>query len=250
MNTVDAHIQVINACNQRGGRMLSLVDLLDAGSVDLSLAAYLATAMRAGSSLLVGARPGGAGKTTVMCALLNFLPDTASMVVVDSKAALKAATAHGAPCRTCYVAHEIGSAPLPAYLWAADACAFFALVAHGHSIASNLHADALDEARHQLCVKNGVAQAHFNAVNLMVFIRVVEEGGTIVRREIAAVHESDGKGHTLIWRFADGRSERIAPSTLVTPEAEERMAAFISHLYDQDIRAIREVRIRCCTAKW
>jgi type IV secretory pathway ATPase VirB11/archaellum biosynthesis ATPase len=55
--------------------MLSLVDLIEAGTLDLPLAAYLAAAMRAGASLMVGARPGGAGKTVVMCALLNFLPD-------------------------------------------------------------------------------------------------------------------------------------------------------------------------------
>jgi hypothetical protein len=99
-------------------------------------------------------------------------------------------------------------------------------------------------------VTNGVAKEHFNAVNLLVFIRVVEEGGTVVRREIAAVHESDGRGHKLIWRCAGGWIDRVASSTLVTPDAEERMAAFISTLYNQDIRAIREVRIRCCTARW
>ena len=72
---IDVHVREIDRCNQRGGRMLSLVDLIQAGSVDLPLAAYLAAAMRCGASLLVGARPGGAGKTAVMCALLNFLPD-------------------------------------------------------------------------------------------------------------------------------------------------------------------------------
>jgi hypothetical protein len=48
--------------------MLSLVDLIEAGTVDLPLAAYPAAAMRS-ASLLVGARPGDAGKTAVMCAL-------------------------------------------------------------------------------------------------------------------------------------------------------------------------------------
>ena len=61
-----AHIRALDDCNQRGGRMLSLVDLIAAGTVDLPLAAYLAAAMRSGASLLLGARPGGAGKTTVM----------------------------------------------------------------------------------------------------------------------------------------------------------------------------------------
>ena len=61
MPSISQHVQALNACNQRGGRMLSLVDLLDAGTVDLPLAAYLAAAMRAGASLLVGANPRGRG---------------------------------------------------------------------------------------------------------------------------------------------------------------------------------------------
>ena len=85
---LQAHIDAINACNQRGGRMLSLVDLIKAGTVDLRLAAYLAAAMHSGASLLVGARPGAAGKTTVMCALLNFLPDRTAIRAVDSQAIL------------------------------------------------------------------------------------------------------------------------------------------------------------------
>ena len=68
--------------------MLSLVDLIEAGTLDLALAAYLAAAMRSGASLLVGARPGGAGKTAVMCALLNFLPNQTSIRAVDSWSAL------------------------------------------------------------------------------------------------------------------------------------------------------------------
>jgi len=35
---IRAHVRAINDCNQRGGRMLSLVDLVDAGTVDLTLA--------------------------------------------------------------------------------------------------------------------------------------------------------------------------------------------------------------------
>ena len=49
---LDAHVREIERCNQRGGRMLSLVDLLEAGSVDLPLAGYLAAAMRNSVKLL------------------------------------------------------------------------------------------------------------------------------------------------------------------------------------------------------
>jgi len=69
MPSIEAHVDALNACNQRGGRMLSLIDLLKDESVSLPMAGYLAAAMRGGASLLVGANPGGAGKTTVMCAL-------------------------------------------------------------------------------------------------------------------------------------------------------------------------------------
>ena len=250
MNTLDAHVQIINACNQRGGRMLSLVDLLDAGTVDLPLAAYLAATMRAGSSLMVGAKPGGAGKTAVMCALLNFLPDATGMAVMDSRAVLAAAAADTNHGRTCYLAHEIGPVPHYAYLWGADVRTLFSLAARGHFIASNLHADSLDEARHQLCVTNGVTEQQFNAIHLLVFIRATPDGSAGMRREIAAVHERGGNGHRLVWRGADGRFERTAASSLITPEAEEKMAAFISSLYEKDIRAIREVRLQCCTTRW
>ena len=60
------HCAEINRCNQRGGRMLSIVDLIQAGTISRDLAAYALAAIGNGASFLVGAMPGGAGKTTVM----------------------------------------------------------------------------------------------------------------------------------------------------------------------------------------
>lgn len=54
--------------------MLSVVDLLDAGTLDLRLAAYLMRVIGRGASILACAGPGGTGKTTLMAALLFFLP--------------------------------------------------------------------------------------------------------------------------------------------------------------------------------
>ena len=50
--------------------MLSVVDLLEAGTLSPAQAAWLLRRILRGSSWLVGAGPGGAGKTTVMSALL------------------------------------------------------------------------------------------------------------------------------------------------------------------------------------
>lgn len=237
-----AHVNAIDDCNQRGGRMLSLIDLLDAGTVDLDLAAYLAAAMRGGASLLVGARPGGAGKTAVMCALLNFLPDHAAIRAVDSQAVLNAGLRDDHYGDTCYLAHEIGSGYYYAYVWGGQARAFFRLAAQGHIVASNLHADTLEETHDQLCRENGANPAHLDAVALKLYLRV-ERALSGVRRWVSHVYESDGKQDCLIWTGdRSGAFTRQADSRLVPPEEEQRYADFLTTLHRQGVRYIGDVR--------
>jgi type IV secretory pathway ATPase VirB11/archaellum biosynthesis ATPase len=75
--------QQIERLNQRGGRTLSIVDLIQAGTLTVEMAACAMRAMHEGASLLTGARPGGAGKTTLMAAILNFLPPQVALITVD-----------------------------------------------------------------------------------------------------------------------------------------------------------------------
>ena len=82
-DSIELHCQEIERCNQRGGRMLSAVDLLSANTVTPDLAACLLAAIRGGASFMVGAQPGGAGKTTVMGALLNFVPANVELRPAD-----------------------------------------------------------------------------------------------------------------------------------------------------------------------
>ena len=58
------HCREIDRCNQRGGRMLSVVDLIEAETLSAELAAYCLAAVGQGASFMVGALPGGAGKTS------------------------------------------------------------------------------------------------------------------------------------------------------------------------------------------
>lgn len=240
-----AHIRVLGDCNQRGGRMLSLVDLITAGTVDLPLAAYLSAAMRSGASLLVGARPGGAGKTTVMCALLNFLPDDTILRPVASRTAPESGQRNAPPGRICTLAHEIGSGPYYAYVWGNEARAFFRLAAQGHLIASNLHADTLEETRDRLCGENGVPETHLNAVTLKVYLRVERTGGGRMRRWVQSVYESDGTRDRSLWtrdeRGVFIRRESI-DSVLVSPDQENACSEFLTTLLRQDIRRIEDVR--------
>jgi hypothetical protein len=240
---IRAHLRAIDDCNQRGGRMLSLVDLIDAGTVDLPLAAYLAAAMRTGASLLVGARPGGAGKTAVMCALLNFLPDRTVILPVDRPAVLVGAQHDDRPGDTCYLAHEISAGHYYAYVWGSEARAFFRLASRGHIVVSNLHADTVQETHHQLCRENGVAPAHVDAITLKVYLRIVRRSGWSLQRLVSHVYESDGARDRLLWTSDDaGTFARRAQSVIVAGEQEAKQSALLRELLQGDTRRIEDVR--------
>jgi hypothetical protein len=242
---IRAHVRAIDACNQRGGRMLSLVDLIDAETLDLSLGAYLAAAMRSGASLLVGARPGGAGKTAVMCALLNFVPDHMVIRPVDSPAVLREALRDDESSAACYLAHEIGDGFYYAYIWGRDARAFFRLAAEGHTIASNLHADTLEETQEQLCEENGVRRAHVDAITLKIYLRMARTSGWRVRRWVSHVYESDGEQDRLLWtgnRRGAFTRQKPFDSSVVSLDQERQWAGFLTMLRRQDVRTIEDVR--------
>ena len=244
-SAIRAHVRAINDCNQRGDRMLSLVDLIGAGTTDLPLAAYLAAAARSGASFLVGARPGGAGKTAVMCALLNFLPDHTAIRPVDGRTTLADAGHDTHPGDTCYLAHEIGRGRYYSYVWGDQARAFFRLAASGHIIATNLHADTMEQTRQQLCQENGVAGEHLDAVALKIFLRMKRTEGWEMRRWVSAVYESDGTQDRLIWTGdASGLFKRqgLARSAIVSPQQEAEYAEFLTIRLNQDTRSIDDVR--------
>ena len=225
--------------------MLSLVDLIDAGTIDLPLAAYLAATVRSGASFLVGARPGGAGKTAVMCALLNFLPDHTTICPVDGRTTLADAGYDTHPGDTCYLAHEIGRGHYYAYVWGDQARAFFRLAASGHIIATNLHADTAEQTRQQLCQENGIAREHLDAVTLKIFLRVKRTGGWEMRRWVSAVYESDGTQDRLVWT-GDGsgsfKRQELSGSAIVSSQQEGEYTQFLTSLLDQDTRSIDDVR--------
>ena len=191
--------------------MLSVFDLLEAGTLEPDLAAFLMARISRGASFLVGAQPGGAGKTTVMCALLNLIPEDCDIVAATGTA-VRATSREEPANRRCYVCHEIGPGPYFAYLWGADLRAYCALARKGHVLATNLHADDLDEARDQVCGDNAVPEADFNAFDLALFLRV-RRGASGTRRWIEKAYASDDASpHTLIFDRQAGRTALPQPA--------------------------------------
>ena len=217
--------------------MLSIVDLLAAGTFTPDLAAYCLAAISRGASFMVGALPGGAGKTTVMGALLNFVPPTVELFAADSLPTIEWAAKFNRR-RSCYICHEIGTGHYFAYLWGEPLRAYFELLRVGHMLATNLHAESLEDARRQICDENQVPLLLFRKVNLVLFIEFA--GGWQGRRMVSQLWESDGRSeHQMLY---DGEEFRLRDSRLVSVEAMTAAHALLQAVLDAGVREIRDVR--------
>ena len=199
MTTESHNHRQIDLLNQRGGRTLSIVDLIQAGTLSVEMAAVALRAMEQGASILTGAVPGGAGKTTLMASILNFLPPDVPLVTVDRSAVIADGMARE-PQPSCYLAHEIGSGHWYGYIWGRDVADFLALIDGPRRIASCLHADTLGQLTDILAAPPlGVPPEALGRVGLILFMSV-SRGLRGVRRRVAAFHEADGEGgHRLLF---------------------------------------------------
>jgi hypothetical protein len=234
------HCAELDCCNQRGGRMLSVFDLLDAGTLDLDLAAYLMARISSGASFMVGALPGGAGKTTVMAALLNLAPADRPLAAATAEAVHSASQIQSTP--RCYICHEISPAHYFCYLWGEALREYCGLGRCGHMLATNLHADDLVEARDQVCGENAVPIEDFGRFDLLVFLRV--DGGLRPRRRIERVYCGDGgNGHRLIFDAAAGLVPDLdSPECVGDSAYARRCREFLERTWAAGTRTIEQTR--------
>ncbi|MFO7870816.1 MAG: hypothetical protein R6V03_05225 [Kiritimatiellia bacterium] len=231
------HCAEIDRCNQRGGRMLSIVDLMEAGTLNRDIAAYSLAAIGNGCSFMIGAMPGGAGKTTVMGALLNFVPCGVTLLPADGIESVERGLADTQ--RRCFICHEIGSGPYYAYLWGEALRRYFRLPEAGHILATNLHADTFEQARRQVRDENGVSSGAFRRMNLVYFLSV--EGGFRRRRRVASIWESNGKDeHRPV--FGNGTDDPLSKSRIVTSDMFRSAGKVIDNVTRSGARTIEEVR--------
>jgi hypothetical protein len=239
--------RAIDALNQRGGRMLGLTDLLAAGTVGLEMAAEMACACARGGSFLTAAGPGGVGKTTLMGALLAFLPPGTEIIPIEGPETLRRLTAQRPPPDRpqCLVVHEIGAGRYYGYLWGAAVARYFALAgAPGRSFASNLHAETYQEALAQLTGPPlGVRPAHLARVDLMAFMARARG-----KRRVTEVWQADGSGgHARRWRWhADGdRFERVGDGPAGARQEEvARVARFLERALCDGCLRMEDLRRR------
>jgi hypothetical protein len=146
-----------------------------------------------------------------MCALLNFVPVDIPLIAAMPQVVYQAQKTKS-PHRSCYICHEIGAGSYFAYLWGDALQSYCRLFEAGHILATNLHADDVEQARDQICGDNAVPIDHFNRFDLLIFLGV-DDGYFKSHRWVEEVYSSDGlMEHELIFRAGD---HKIIPETVM-----------------------------------
>ena len=223
--SADPVIQVIERSNQRGGRMLSVIDLLQRGTLSKRQLAWLMVRIEQGASWLVGAVPGGAGKTTVMSALLGVLPAQTLIRVVQPSMRLESLDRG-----TCLVIYEIGKGRYDGYVWGQELRRVMGLVDRGYRVVANLHADTLAQARELIVTQNGVPAQAFDALGL--FLPITLEGAhSHLKRRIRQIDRVGISG----WQPLNLEAERPT-------QREQDIGHFCAKCLAEGVVEIQDVR--------
>ena len=243
-----SNLQQVQDLNQRGGRTLSVVDLIEANTLSLEMAAYLLCKVSGGASFLTAARPGGAGKTTLLACLLSFLKPGTRIVTVSDSSRLRPVPADPEK-PSCYLAHEIGSGHYYGYIWNEDVTRLLELRERGHIVASCLHADTLPELTSILTQDLRVPESLLSRVGFLLFMHI-DRRSLSYRRRVTTVYEaaedSSGKrGHTLLYQW-EPSSDTFSALYKPNADADEisRAKELLGELIKDDVRDFSQVRAR------
>jgi len=119
-------------------RPLSIVDLMRNGNLDARIAAFLWLAMEHRASIVVTSTLEDAGKTTLLTALLDFLPPAVETIYLRGWYERFDFVESKDPNVTYLLCNEI-SDNLPTYLWGPGVRRLFETAALGYSLATTTH---------------------------------------------------------------------------------------------------------------
>jgi len=199
---------------------LSVVQIMESGSMNARLIALAWQMMAAHQSILFSSEPPMAGKSTTLTAFLDFIPQAERRVYLrgmyenfqferDGK---------GTPTKSWLLVNEMSN-HLPTYCWGNKAQRMLNLQLSGYAVGATMHANTAEEAVAQLGTELGIAAAEIAQFGLLFIIRVYNArtgrmildeydmpygNGAVVRR-VATGHtvSLDDKGRLLLTPLAE-----------------------------------------------
>lgn len=161
---------------------LSVIELVEKGTLDLPLASLLWLGVEHKASIIVAAKPRRAGKTVLLTALSHLIPPAFDLVFTHGEEEDFAFLLDTDPARTYILCNEI-SDHLPAYLWGQKVLTLFEALPRGYSLGTTMHADFPDEVVREL--EGPSLRVHPRLVTGLTFIVVlamVERPEGVLRR--------------------------------------------------------------------
>jgi hypothetical protein len=209
--------------------------LIERGALDVQLGAFLSLAIEARASLIVVAEPHEAGKTTLLTALLDFLPDSIEPIYLRGWYERFSFLDTLAPDSVYVLCNEISS-HLPTYLWGRGVRRAFEAAATGYPLATTMHATGARDALEQLSsYPLEVPLEHLTAIDLVVTIGVGYANNRLLRRITRVERIRPGREDPVIDRIANREPLRgeidyqvgrlIGTLAQFTSESDERAAA-------------------------
>lgn len=191
------------------GAPLSIVDLIDNGTVPTHAAAALWWALERGASAFVAAGPRLAGKSTLATALCGFLPEGTRAYVTAGPGDPLAVPAGAAP--TYLLINELSN-HTPRYLAGPAARRAFALLRRGHRVIGTLHADSAAEAVEVMHHEAGIPLTDIAQVTLVIVLRARRTETGVERRvvEIGLLTPDDGRVRVTGVAAWDPRAGQLA----------------------------------------
>jgi flagellar protein FlaI len=210
---------------------LSVVELLQAGTMPSKLAAVFWLGLERGASFVFAADPPSAGKTTVLTAMLTFI--TADTVVYFTRGWGETfdlpPPSDGYPT---YVMVNEMSDDLPVYSWGPYVVHIFELMGKGYSMCTTMHADTVEEVVEQL-EGEGVPREHLSRLTFVVPLAIARRDGGVLRRVYEVGLLGAGEDGLSVRRIAAWDEQHDAFSVLEEAEDKSELAARLG--MDEDV---------------
>lgn len=152
---------------------LSILELVNSGEIDCKLAGLLWLLMERRASVLVAAGPVFAGKTTLLHALLDFLPPELQQISLQGYYEDFQFMDHARADKSYLVAEEISNHGYSEYLWGLQAVKVFDLLSQGYALGATIHARNSKEAVYVLNRGLGIPLDQLSQLGIIVNLRAV-----------------------------------------------------------------------------